>query len=501
MHGMQAALSARERGELNLALARKANYFSPLDALFQALGVERESCECLQLLGACASSTLALGLGCRCLEAGQSELVIAGGYDALSDFVIAGFDALGALTHDAPRPFRHERDGLALGEGAGLTALVRDDALVGPGRYPYVLGFGASADAVHVTAPDREGRGVARAANAALEDAALSPSSVDWVSAHATATPYNDAAENQALRRVFERGLPLQAWKASVGHTLGAAGVLEALASWDALEKGVVPASAGEGTPEPELLGELVSHNRVGASRVALKLSAAFGGLNAALVLATQPSRGVVARVHYDVDLSVSGDWVERAEPALVTALAPAAEALAARADSLSELALTALARLIERRGRPLPSACAVIVGTGLATLEANERFEQRRRAGLAPLPHVFPATSPNLCAGVCSIAFGLLGPAFSVGSSLAGAAEEAVRAAGLLVAAADVEAAVVIWAEDAGPVVGDVLRAAAWPLPARRARAALLLPGAARGAPPGRDWAQKTARSWIQAP
>jgi 3-oxoacyl-[acyl-carrier-protein] synthase-1/3-oxoacyl-[acyl-carrier-protein] synthase II len=497
MHSMQAAFAAREQaGSIDASLAADANYFSPLRALARELGVGADGMKCVQVLGACASSTLAIGLACRALEAGDCDLAIAGGYDALSEFVIAGFSALGALSRDVPRPFRRERDGLALGEGAALLALVRASELEAPA--PRIWGFGASADAVHVTAPDREGRGLAAAARAALLDAGLEPNAVGLVSAHGTATLYNDSAEAKALASVFgEQRFVLHPFKAVIGHTLGAAGALESLAAWDAMSRSVLPASVAGGAIEPEFSGELLSANRSGSADAALKLSAAFGGLNAALVLAAPHAvaRGA-ARDLVDVELSALGEWVTAGDPELVARLAPRAIELASRADSLSELVLAAVARLVTLRSEPLPPSCALIVGSGVATIEANERFDQRRRAGLAVLPRAFPPTSPNLCAGVASIAFGLRGPAFTVGASRAGAAEEAFRVARSLVAAGDVEAALVVVAEDAGPVVRDLLAASGCDAPRRGARAALLLPGVRKGSV-GREPPQNPAAEW----
>lgn len=497
MQTMQTAFTQREHaGRVEANVAATANYFSPLRALFEELGIPSDPSACIQVLGACASSSLAIGLACRALEAGECDLAIAGGYDALSEFVISGFAALGALSRQLPQPFRTDRDGLALGEGAALVALEcagqRDRA------GPCVLGFGASADAVHVTAPDREGRGLSRAALAALSDAGIAPDAIGLVSAHGTATPYNDAAETKALQRVFgEHRFVLHPFKASIGHTLGAAGALEALAAWDALARGVLPAAFGSGTVEPELGGELLSTNRGGEALHALKLSAAFGGLNAALVLGHAQSRAGAPRELGDVQLAALGDWVTAGDAELVARLAPHATELAARADSLSELALAAVARLISSTNTALPESCAVIVGTGLATLEANERFDQRRRVGHAVLPRAFPPTSPNLCAGVCSIAFALHGPAFTLGASADGAAQEAFRVARWLVASRDVEAALVVVAEDAGPVACELTAAAGRAVPRRAARAALLLPADADFQPQMGAEPQNYAEKW----
>jgi 3-oxoacyl-[acyl-carrier-protein] synthase II len=479
MQAAQAAFAERAtRGRATRELAELAPYFSPLAELSCALGV---TCETTQVLGACASSTLALGLACRLLDQGEADLVIAGGYDALSSFVAAGFESLGALARGAPAPFRAGRDGMALGEGAALLALVRrSDAAPVLGQ---ILGFGASSDAVHQTAPDRSGSGVLSAAERALADAGLAPDSIDLVSAHATSTPYNDAAESRALARLFgSRRVPVHAFKPQIGHTLGAAGALETLAALSALERGAVPATLGEGALEPDFPGELATAATPRALSTALKWSSAFGGLNAALVLAgagvlgaaqRSPARAVFTRATSQV---VHGLELER-----LRALRPTAAALAERADSTTELALAAVADLLSRSGHALSPNAAIIVGTAAATLEQNERFEARRREGRPVEPRRFPPTSPSACAGVCSIVFGAHGPSFSVGSGLH-AGREALRVARLLVAAGDVDEAVVIAVEDIGPVVGELFTAAGLTVPRRGASAVLLVatePGA----------------------
>jgi 3-oxoacyl-[acyl-carrier-protein] synthase-1/3-oxoacyl-[acyl-carrier-protein] synthase II len=479
MPALERALWAREQGApLSSELARAANYFSPVSSLTAALRLDARTTPLTQVLAACASSTIALGLACRWLDADECDLVIAGGYDALSALVAAGFDALSALSRSRPRPFRRGRDGMALGEGAGLVALRL--ARSGDSALGRVLGFGASSDAIHVTAPDREGRGLTRAARAALDDAGRDASSVDWVSAHATATPYNDAAEARALRALFAaRAVPVQPWKAVIGHTLGAAGVLEALAAWDALGHGILPAAAGDGELDSDARVELIERNRSSSAETVLKLSAAFGGCNAALVLGSaraEPSG--TPREQRPVALRAIAERVTQGAPELVKPWLRDASGLSDRADSLSELALAAVARLLQALGEALPEATAVIVGSASATLELDERFDRRRRAGEAVEPRRFPPTSPNLCAAVCSICFGWRGPSFSVGASL-DVGREALLVARDLVAAGDAPAAVVVLAEDSGAVVSDLFAAAAYPVPARGARAALVAPGA----------------------
>jgi len=156
---LDALLSLRASGEpISREQALASSYFGPLRALSAH---PLEPVRVSQVLAACASSTVAMGIACRWLEANVCDWVIAGGYDALSHFVAAGFESLGATTASVPRPFRRDRDGLALGEGAALVALT--SLPCGP-ALGHVLGFGLGCDAVHVTAPDRTGAGLARAA-------------------------------------------------------------------------------------------------------------------------------------------------------------------------------------------------------------------------------------------------------------------------------------------------------------------------------------------------
>src|SRR5262249_52086093 len=162
-----------------------ATYFAPLDEVLAAAGLGGVLLR-TQILAACAASTIALGLGLRWLEHGACDLVLAGGYDGLGPFVASGFEVLRATTASPSRPFRIGRDGMSLGEGAGVVALVRDGETRGAPVLLRLAGFGASNDAVHITAPDRTGSGLARAGARAIADAGAAAAEIDLVSAHAT---------------------------------------------------------------------------------------------------------------------------------------------------------------------------------------------------------------------------------------------------------------------------------------------------------------------------
>jgi 3-oxoacyl-[acyl-carrier-protein] synthase II len=435
---------------------QSALYFAPMLELVGVLGVDLEPATLV--MGACAASTLAVGLGLRWLEADACDLVLVGGFDAVSTLVAAGFEVLRATTSTPPpRPFRLGRDGMALGEGAAVVAL-RPSPLA-PRASVHVRGFAATSDALHLTAPDRTGHGLAAAALAALAEAGLT--SVDLVSPHGSATPFSDAAEAHALAAALPRtarDVIVHPFKAQVGHTLGASGVLETLACVDALSRGVYPAAAGEGELDPEAHATLLEVTRAGSPKTALKLSAAFGGANAALVLSREPAPVHPARPRRPVYL----------RPALHVSALPSPAELAERigwpiermirAEPLARWVLAAVAALVARDGAL--TGAGVLVGESFATLETDASFFARieARGPRMAEPRKFPYTSPNAAAGDAGLAFGLTGPSFAIGSGMH-CGVEALAVAAQMVAAGDAETLVVVAADDVGPVVARMAR------------------------------------------
>ena len=242
---------------------------------------------------ACASGAAAVGLGAEWIRNGDADLVLAGGADAISPFVFSGFDALRALSTTAARPFDIARDGLTLGEGAGFLLLEEEEHARRRGAVilARVAGYGSASDAHHMTRPDPEGRGLVRAIQAALERAGRTASDMGFVSAHGTGTTFNDAMEEAALAHVLgalARTVPVNGIKGAIGHTLGAAGALEAVLSVLVLSRQLVPPTAGHAASRADSPLAVVSGRRLVPARpinVALSTSAAFGGTNAALVL------------------------------------------------------------------------------------------------------------------------------------------------------------------------------------------------------------------------
>jgi 3-oxoacyl-[acyl-carrier-protein] synthase II len=241
---------------------------------------------------ACASGSLAVAAALDALRAGEVAVAIAGGADSLCRITYSGFNSLRSVDERPSRPFRADRAGLSLGEGGAALVLEPWDDAVRRGARPLaeVLGAGASSDAWHMTAPDPEGGGPARALTAALDDARTSADDVAFLNLHGTGTPHNDTAEWNAIARVFgDRAsrVPATSTKASIGHLLGSAGAVEAVATVLCLCARAVHPTAGDAPVDPATPVDLVvgALRPIGPRAVGLSLNLAFGGCNAALVL------------------------------------------------------------------------------------------------------------------------------------------------------------------------------------------------------------------------
>jgi 3-oxoacyl-[acyl-carrier-protein] synthase II len=247
------------------------------------------------IAAACASATLALGAALEALRAGEIEVALVGGSDSLCRLTYAGFNSLRAVDELACRPFRAERAGMSIGEGAAVLVVETEAGARRRGArvLAWLEGVGASCDAYHMTSPDPEGDGISRAVAAALADAGVAPAAIDFVNVHGTGTPHNDAAEASMLRAVFGDRLPrlpLTSSKGAIGHYLGAAGAIEAVATMLCFLHGAVHPTPGEGTVDPALGLDLVTGGprALAGARYALSTNLAFGGTNAAIVLCSE---------------------------------------------------------------------------------------------------------------------------------------------------------------------------------------------------------------------
>src|SRR5229473_5082851 len=250
------------------------------------------------VITACATGNHAIGDALRLIQRGDADVMIAGGSEAIIiPLTIAGFCQMKAMStrNDEPtkasRPFDAERDGFVCGEGGGLVVLeslehARErDARI----YAEMVGYGMTGDAYHMTAPDPEGDGAARAMAAALRDGGLEPSAVGYINAHGTSTPYNDKFETIAIKRVFgeyAKKVPISSTKSMTGHLLGAAGGIEAIATAFAIHHGVLPPTINYETPDPDCdLDYIPNQARKQEVEVALTNAFGFGGTNATLAL------------------------------------------------------------------------------------------------------------------------------------------------------------------------------------------------------------------------
>lgn len=253
-------------------------------------------------ISACATGTHAVGDATRMIQYGAADVMIAGGTEAtIHPMALAGFSSAKAMStrNDEPekavRPFELHRDGFVMSEGAGILILeaLEHAQKRGARIYGEIVGYGMSGDAFHVTQPAPEGDGAARAMAAALKDAGLQPEDVDYINAHGTGTDLNDKFETIAIKRVFgdhAYRVAVSSIKSMVGHMLGAAGAVEAIASLLTLQEGKIPPTINYETPDPECdLDYVPNVYREAKVNVVLSNSFGFGGHNACIVVRRMP--------------------------------------------------------------------------------------------------------------------------------------------------------------------------------------------------------------------
>jgi len=270
------------------SLLASQQFNGPGDAVARDLGIGGPV---QTVSAACASGSMAIGDAIRAVRRGEVDAAIAGGSDSLCRLTYAGFNAMRSVDERPCRPFRGDRAGLSLGEGAAALLLEPLDRALARGARPLAVASGeaATCDACHMTAPHPDGAGAAEAIRGALADARLDAAAIDFVNAHGTGTPLNDAAECAALAAVFGDRvpeLPVTSTKSLVGHLLGSAGALEAVTTILCLLAGEVHPMPDDGRPDPAIRLRLVLGRplRLEQTRHALSTSLAFGGANAALV-------------------------------------------------------------------------------------------------------------------------------------------------------------------------------------------------------------------------
>jgi 3-oxoacyl-[acyl-carrier-protein] synthase II len=488
--------------------ARVANYppqKAPMDAM-QAAGFRAP----LQIIAnACASGTNAIGHAFHLVRAGLKRRVLCGGYDAISEMVFVGFDSLQASTTEKVRPFDKMRSGLVLGEGAAVLALEDLESALERGTpiLAEITGYGISTDNHHLTQPHPSGIGPELAMRRALEDAALAPGEADYINAHGTATPFNDASEGAAIAKIFGTHTPVSSTKAMMGHALGAAGAIEAVFSVLAIRGGFLPPNIN--LREQDTAWELdIIANTARDARVSCVVSNSFGfgGTNASLVIETAaPDGGGARRTASDLErharltanvagagcVTPLGASLEEAVSRLVqgargpltevknaesgrvysAALVPpeftahlAREPRLRRASAISLLAAAAGNAAVADSGVKLTpevkSRLAVVFGVSSGGVQYTRRFYEQivKQGANAASPLLFPETVYNAPASHLAALLGMDGATYTlVGDGTVGM--QALEFGAQLVATGDADHVLVVAAEEHDWILSEAHR------------------------------------------
>ncbi len=434
---------------------------------------------------ACSSGASAILLAASWIRLGRSERVLAGGADGLCRLTYSGFAALGALSPEPCRPFDRRRAGLSLGEAGAFLVLESEASARARGAVPIaeLRGWAIGSEGHHITNPERDGTTAARVMAAALRRGGLAPADVDYVNAHGTATPLNDVMEAAALHACLGEHaarVPVSTVKGQVGHTLGAAGALEAVVTALAIRRGVMPPTVGLDEPDPACRLVHLTSAREARLRAALSSSFGFGGMDTVLAFtevgafpdpAEESPRAVVITGAATVGpLGVHAS--EGSERYLAPGPPPDPGPIAFRAADHLDLAR---ARRLDRAGRfgtvaiqralaeariadvvaARPERVGAIVGASFGNVDASTAYLKRihEKGAKYASPADFPNLLPSSPVGHTSIYLGLRGPAFAV-SDLDVTAESAMTTAMELVAAGEADALAAGSIEETSPMI-----------------------------------------------
>jgi 3-oxoacyl-[acyl-carrier-protein] synthase II len=442
---------------------------------------------------ACSSSLGAIVQAVSMLRSGELDLIIAGGYDAISEYAYAGFNSLRLVTDGALRPFARDRRGMKLAEGYGIVVLERQADSTRRGATPIaqILGYGESADAHHLTQPHPQGSGAAQAIGKAIERAGIARDSIGLIAAHATGTPDNDAGEYAALATVFGDSLPkipVVGFKSHLGHTLGGAGAVELILSAMALRDQVVPGCVNVAQAEVDFPGLRLS---TGAARAAnifatLNTSLGFGGANTSVVMSSARNDNLTYAATTRRDVFISGVGVVFPEivgnAAFLARLNRNHDPVSADTGNVDDAEILPLlnARRIRRMSdyvkitlasaalclrdadidttdASLLGPCAAVLGTAHGSSNYCEAYYRPivEQGIIAANPMLFAEGVPNAGAAHLSLMLGIKGPCQSViGSRTAGL--DAMRIAMGRIASGEWGRALVTAADEHSPIVNQ---------------------------------------------
>ncbi len=438
---------------------------------------------------ACTSGVAALALGLSWIRTGRAERVLAGGADALCRLTYSGFGSLAVLDPAACRPFDPTRAGLNLGEGAGFLLLESDAAARARGRTPIaeIASVALGGEAHHITNPEPGGATAARIMRRAIEAAGLTPRQIDYVNAHGTATPHNDAAESAGIRACFgDHRVKVSSSKGQIGHTLGAAGAIEAVIAARVVETGKLPPTVGMSRPDPACdVDHVLATESVALPLSVLSNSFGFGGTGGSVLVRTpsfddSPADLVVPPLVISGVGVVARGLLLRGPQAVAALVGPAGPASAASesVDPMSTLELARVRRMDQAgklsaavigaalrdadEGAESPASrddMAAISGTAFGNVDGSMRFMRRvleKGAALAS-PADFPNLVPSSPVSHAAIYWGLRGPALAA-PDLSATAESATATGLELLASGVCRAAVVGSVEEVSQLAEKVL-------------------------------------------
>jgi 3-oxoacyl-[acyl-carrier-protein] synthase II len=434
------------------------------------------------LSSACSSGANALVVAACWLLCGEVDAVVAGGSDGLCRLTLSGFNALGALDPEPCRPFDRRRRGTSLGEGAGFLVIERAESARARGAAPIaeLAGWASGSEAHHITNPAPDGAVVASLIRRAIARAGITPRDVDYVNAHGTGTPLNDTMEAAALVQAFgaeTSRIPISSSKAQIGHTLGAAGAIEAAITALVVQRSTLVPTAGLEFPDPEGLVHVpVRGKEVSRVRAAVSSAFGFGGMDTVLVFARPresagavPARRTVlitgAAVARHDGIAGALQCATLVEPppragVRLDAEEPLDPMRARRLDTATRLGVAAVERVLSDAGARGAEA-GVVLGSAFGNVDGSAAFMHRifergpRSAGPAEFPNLVPSTP----VGHVSIYLGLHGPAFAT-ADLATTGESAFVQAAELVGAGEADAVVGGAVEPRSGIVERILAA-----------------------------------------
>ncbi len=330
-------------------------------------------CETTTLSTACSSAANAIMLGARLLKAGQADIVVAGGTEALSRFHLNGFNSLMILDHEQCRPFDATRAGLNLGEGAAFVVLEPEETAQrrGVATHAYLTGYGNACDAYHQTASSEDGEGAYLAMKEALETAHLQPTDIQYVNAHGTGTPNNDQSESVSLKRIFGENMPLvSSTKSFTGHTTSASGSIETVICMLAMQHHFVPASLGWKNQMENGITPTTGRSDIQLEHVMCN-SFGFGGNDSALIISAHPTLQTEEEVNHAIQITTAA----KVEITSVDQLADIKKYVkpleARRMGKIMKSSLLSSMEALKQAGIETPDA--IITGTTYGCLENSE--------------------------------------------------------------------------------------------------------------------------------